>query len=128
MCSQNKLSNTRSLIYDFFDKKGNWKNNQDITRYVHCNTKDRFPSAWYKRVEVYLNQEDLENHLTRRIREYVYDDGLGNWEHPLNELFAHASQTRYKNNPHIMRKLKELADKENEQIYKSCISEEKEIA
>ena len=130
MCSQNKTRNARYIISDFFDKKGDWISHQDITQYVHCNIKQRFPSAWFKTVKAFLNQEDLENHLKRRISDYVYNDGLGNYEHPLNELFAHASQTHYKNNPHIMRKLKEVADKENEQIYTSCISveQEKEIA
>jgi len=126
MCSQNKTRNAQYIISAFFDEEGHWKNNQDITRYVHCNIKDRFPSSWFKTVTAFLNQEDLENHLKRRISDYVYNDGLGNYEHPLNELFAHASQTYHSSNPHIMRRLKELADKENEEIYKNCISEEKE--
>jgi len=126
MCSQNKISNAEIIISAFFDKEGHWKTRQDITQYVYCDTRERFPSAWFKKVEAYLNQEDLENHLKRRISDYVYNNGLGNYEHPLNELFAHASRTWHSDNPHIMRRLKELADKENEEIYRSCISEEEE--
>ena len=49
MCSQNKLNNACSIIYDFFDKEGNWKTRQDITLYVYCDTKKRFPQHGIKK-------------------------------------------------------------------------------
>jgi hypothetical protein len=121
----NKRANSNHLIHTFFTDKGEWKSKQDVTRYAYikfCNESWKYK---YKELKVYLNQEDLEEFLKHRIQEYVYMGGLGNYEHPFNELFYYATETGYRKNKYIMRTLKILADRENEQILAKCLPEEK---
>ena len=123
--SYGKRANTNILICTFFTDKGEWKCKQDVTKYAYIKFHDKSWEHKYKELKVYLNQEDLENLLKRRIWEYVYEGGLGNYEHPFNELFYYATETYHRKNKYIMRTLKTLADKENEEILAKCLPEEK---
>ena len=123
--SYEKRANTNHLLYTFFTDKGEWKFKQDVTKYAYIKFHNESWKYKYYSLKIYLAQNEIENLLKCRIQEYVYEGGLGNYEHPFNELFYYATETGYRKNKYIMRTLKGLADRENEEILAKCLPEEK---
>ena len=129
MCSKNEEWNTSSLISKYFEKNGDWKYRQNVTKYcgVTC-FKFEKREAMNLTVYAYLNETELKANLKKEIWEYKYSGGLNNYTHPFNELFSNAPFTWHAHNEKIMRKLKELADEENEQILIRCLPKEKVVS
>ena len=128
MCSKNEEWNTSMLISKYFSNEGEWKWKQNITRSCSVTYHEFEEQKRGITVYGYLTETELKAKLKKEIWNYKYSGGLNNYTHPFNELFSNAPSTWHSSNEKIMRKLKELADEENEAIFVKCFPKEKVVS
>ena len=129
MCSRDKKYNATLLINRFFNDKGEWEHEQNITRYADISIW-KHHTAYSKnhynlKLTAWFNEEKLKQLLREQISYRIkWDIGLNNDEHPFNELYSVAMETYHSRNKKVMLKLKELADKENQEFFDSKFPQE----